>query len=289
MASVCGPAPGTAERQEGANLDLWPPGLLGQPSAGHHDALEHLPGAPPLEHFPRSTSLEHLPLEHLPWSTSPQGHLPGAPLRSTSPGAPLLGHLPWSTSLEHLPWNTSPEHLPWSTSTPSPLAASKWVDAGQEDAGEALGGGRSQAQPGFPGLTHRLGMAPRPPDPGSLPARRTLVPGWVGGGSHTSRRVLSTACECETASSSSDRREPGAPRGRRRSPESRSWEAAAQPVLFQTARSLPHRLLKSDGQTEGRLAPEVAGSAGCPWGPLGHTGVSSAQPDAGGPRGRRGG
>ena len=144
MSSVCGPAPGTAERQEGANLDLWPPGLSGQPSAGHHDALEHLP---------RSTSQEHL-------------------TKGTSPGAP-----PWSTSQEHLPGA-----LPWSTSTPSPLAASKWVDAGQEDACEALGGGQSQAQPGFPGLTHRLGMAPRPPDPGRLPARRTLVPGRGGEG-----------------------------------------------------------------------------------------------------------
>ena len=77
MASVCGPAPGTAERQEGANLDLWPPGLSGQPSASHHDALEHLPGALPQEHLPRSTSLEHLPGAP-PWSTSPE-HLHSLP------------------------------------------------------------------------------------------------------------------------------------------------------------------------------------------------------------------
>lgn len=143
---------------------------------------------------PWSTSLEHLPWSTSPgappWSTSPWSTSPGAPPpRGTSlehlSGAPPQEHLSWGTSPGALPWSTSPEHLPWSTSTPSPLAASKWVDAGQEDAGEALGGGRSQAQPGFPGLTHRLGMAPRPPDPGSLPARRTLVPGWVGVGAPT--------------------------------------------------------------------------------------------------------
>lgn len=282
---MCGPAPGTAERQEGANLGLWPPGLLGQPSAGHHDALEHLPGAPPLEHFPRSTSLEHLPLEHLSWSTSPQGHLPGAPLRSTSPGAPLLGHLPWSTSLEHFPGAPPLEHF---HALPAGCQQVGGRRAGRCRRGPGWGAVSGTAR--FSRADSPSGNGPPASRPGKPPRQEDTRPRvGGGGGSHTSCRVLSTACECETASSSSDRREPGAPRGRRRSPESRSWEAAAQPVLFQTALSLPHRLLKSDGQTEGRLAPEVAGSAGCPWGPLGHTGVSSAQPDAGGPRGGRGG
>ena len=108
-------APGAAEGRGGANLDLWPPGLWGQPSAGHHvarDALEHLPRAPPRPPC-------------------------GLPASGLAPGRKMPAR-------------------PW-------------------------GGGRSQAQPGSPGLTHCLGMAPQSPDPGSLPARRTLVPGGGGG------------------------------------------------------------------------------------------------------------
>lgn len=137
------------------------------------------------------------------------------------------------------------------------------------------GGGRSQAQPGSPGLTHRLGMAPRSPDLGSLPARRTLIPGGVGG-PHTSCRALSTACEREMASSH-DRREPRALRGRDSHQSQGVWEAAGQSLLFQTQCSLPHRLLRGDGQREGRFALELAGS-GLSLGAPGHLGVSSTQP-----------
>lgn len=178
--------------------------------------------------------------------------------------------MPWSTSQEHLPGAR-----PRSISTPSSPAASKWAGAGQEDAGGPWGGGRSQAQPGSPGLTHRLGMAP------GLQTWEASPPGGhssLGGGGwpHTSCRALSTACEFETASSH-DRWEPRALRGRDSHQSQGVWEAAGQSLLFQAPCSLPHRLLRGDGQREGRFALELAGS-GLSLGAPRHLGVSSTQP-----------
>lgn len=178
--------------------------------------------------------------------------------------------MPWSTSQEHLPGAR-----PRSISTPSSPAASKWAGAGQEDAGEALGRGAVSGTARFSRADSPSGNGPRSPDLGSLPARRTLVPGG-GGWPHTSCRALSTACEFETASSH-DRWEPRALRGRDSHQSQGVWEAAGQSLLFQAPCSLPHRLLRGDGQREGRFALELAGS-GLSLGAPRHLGVSSTQP-----------
>lgn len=110
-----------------------------------------------------------------------------------------------------MPWSTSPGAPPQSTSTPSPRAASKWAGAGQEDAGEALGRGAVSGTARFSRADSPSGNGPPVSRPGKPPRQEDTRP-WRGGGPHTSRQALSTACECETASSH-DRREPGAPRG----------------------------------------------------------------------------
>lgn len=149
--------------------------------------------------------------------------------------------MPWSTSQEHLPGAR-----PRSISTPSSPAASKWAGAGQEDAGEALGRGAVSGTARFSRADSPSGNGPRSPDLGSLPARRTLVPGR-GGGPHTSCRALSTACEFETASSH-DRWEPRALRGRDSHQSQGVWEAAGQSLLFQAP------FLPSSQTPEGRWA-----------------------------------